>query len=124
MNGDFTAATPLRFLKAIFALVFLAALGAAGYGAWYLLTPLKIDALPIEVEIPAGARFRAAIDALEKAGVQIRRYEFELLARALKRSRDVKAGSYELARAVTPLELLDKLTRGDVTQAEVRLIEG
>ena len=38
--------------------------------------------------------------------------------------RDLKAGSYELSQAVTPIQLLDKLTRGDVTQAQVQLIEG
>jgi UPF0755 protein len=44
--------------------------------------------------------------------------------RGFGRERDLKAGNYLLARAPTPIELLDKLTRGDVTQAEVRLIEG
>ena len=64
------------------------------------------------------------MDALEKAGIKVRRYEFEALARALRQERDIKAGSYEIAEAVTPTDLLEKLTRGDVTQAEVRLIEG
>lgn len=54
----------------------------------------------------------------------MRRLEFEVLARALGRERDIKAGSYELTEPVTPLALLDLLTSGDVTQAEVRLIEG
>jgi UPF0755 protein len=54
----------------------------------------------------------------------VRRYEFETLARALGKVRNVKAGSYEISQPVTPLQLLEKLTRGDVTQAEVRLIEG
>ena len=57
-------------------------------------------------------------------GIAIRRYEFELLARAHGKVRDIKAGSYEILQPVTPLELLQKLTRGDVTQAEVRLLEG
>ena len=54
----------------------------------------------------------------------MRRVEFEVLARALGRERAIKAGSYELTQQVTPLALLDTLTSGDVTQAEVRLIEG
>ena len=99
-------------------------LAAAGYGAWYVATPLAVARLPLEVEIPRGAGFRAALVELEKAGIAVRPYEFELLARALGRERDIKAGSYEIAAAVKPTELLDKLTRGDVTQADVRLIEG
>jgi len=104
--------------------VFFAALAAAGYGAWYVTTPLAVASLPLEFEIPPGTSFRATVDQLNKSGIRVRRYEFELLARALGRVRDLKAGSYELAEAVTPLELLDMLTRGDVTQAEIRLIEG
>jgi UPF0755 protein len=76
------------------------------------------------VEIPRGATFRGVMDELEKSGIKVRRYGFEALARALRQERDIKAGSYEIAEAVTPTDLLDKLTRGDVTQAEVRLIEG
>jgi UPF0755 protein len=99
-------------------------LALASYGAWYVSTPLAVARLPIEFEIPSGTRFRTAADLLERAGIKVHRYEFELLARALGRVRDLKAGSYELSQAVTPLQLLDKLTRGDVTQAEIRLIEG
>lgn len=50
--------------------------------------------------------------------------EFEVLARVLRRERAIKAGNYFFAQAPTPLELLEKLTRGDVLQAEIRLIEG
>jgi UPF0755 protein len=102
----------------------LAVLAAGGYAAWYVGTPIALRSLPIAFEIAPGSGLRSAADQLEKAGVQVRRREFELLARALGRERDIKAGSYELAAAVTPVQLLEKLTRGDVTQAEVRLIEG
>jgi len=108
----------------VFFLAFFAALAAAGYGAWYAMTPLAVASLPVEIDIPPGTGFRATVDLLERSGLRIKRREFELLARVLGRARSLKAGSYEIDEAVTPLELLDKLTRGDVTQAEVRLIEG
>ena len=104
--------------------MFLAVLAALGYGAWYVATPVETAKLPVEFEIPPGTGFRAATDVLERAGIRVRRYEFEILARFAGRARDVKAGNYQLAQPATPMELLDKLTRGDVTQAEVRLIEG
>lgn len=97
---------------------------AAGYAAWYLGSPVRIGKYPVEVEIPRGAGFRIAMEQLEKSGIAIRRREFELLARTLGKERDIKAGSYEISQPLTPLELLQKLTRGDVTQAEVRLLEG
>ena len=96
----------------------------AGYGAWYATTPLRVASLPAEVEIPPGAGFRVAMRQLERGGVDVRRAEFEVLARLMGRERGIKAGNYFFSQAPTPLELLDKLTRGDVLQAEIRLIEG
>ncbi|MSQ49707.1 MAG: endolytic transglycosylase MltG [Betaproteobacteria bacterium] len=111
-------------LKTLYTLALVALLAAGGYGAWYLATPVAVNTLPAEFEIAPGMRLRAAAQRIESAGVAIGRLRFELLARALGRAQDLKAGSYELAAAPTPLELLDILTRGDVTQAEVRFIEG
>lgn len=111
-------------LKTLFTLVVLALLALGGYAAWYVATPVSVARLPAEVEIPAGSRFRSAAQRLEAAGISVGRFQFEVLARVLGRDQDIKAGSYELLAAPTPLELLDKLTRGDVTQAELRLIEG
>jgi len=104
--------------------VFLIAVAAAGYAGWYVATPLAVARLPAEVEIPRGAGLRTAIEQLEKGGVAVRARQFELLARALGRERAIKAGNYQIVQPIAPLELLKRLTRGDVTQAEVRLIEG
>ncbi|HEX7053992.1 MAG TPA: endolytic transglycosylase MltG [Burkholderiales bacterium] len=111
-------------MKKLFALFVLALVAAAGVGVWYATTPLEVAALPAEIEIPAGAGFRAAARQLERGGVRVQPLQFELLARLLGKSRDIKAGNYFFTEAPTPLELLDKLTRGDVLQAEIRLIEG
>ena len=111
-------------LKTLLALVLLCVLAAGGYAAWYVATPVAVSKLPAGFDIPPGAGFRAAVQRIEEAGIAVGSLQFELLARSLKRANDAKAGSYELSAAPTPLELLDKLTRGDVTQAEVRFIEG
>ena len=111
-------------LGRLVSLLLVAMLAAAAYAAWYVSTPLPLATSPAEFEIPPGTPFRPAIERIEQAGIGVERVQFELLARALGRAADLKAGSYELAQPVTPLELLDKLTRGDVTQSEVRLIEG
>ena len=98
-------------------------LGAGGYAAWYVATPLDMK-VPAEVEIPQGAGFRTAVTQLQRAGIRVKAYHFETLARALGRSRDIKAGNYFFAQPLTPVDLLEKLTRGDVTQAQIQLIEG
>ncbi|HUQ75746.1 MAG TPA: endolytic transglycosylase MltG [Burkholderiales bacterium] len=111
-------------MKTFFALLLLVVLGAGGYAAWYVASPVEMAAQSTEVEIPNGTRLRGVIALLERSGVHVRPYHFEALARALGRERDIKAGNYLLAQPLTPTDLLDRLTRGDVTQAEVRLIEG
>jgi UPF0755 protein len=111
-------------LKGLFGLVVLALLAAAGYAAWYVSTPVAVSRLPAEFEIPPRTGFRAAAARIEAAGVHVGPFQFELLARALGRAHEVKAGVYELASAPTPMQLLDKLSRGEVAQAEVRFIEG
>ena len=111
-------------LKTLFALVVVGSLAAAGYSVWYVATPVAVNKLPAEFDIVPGMRLRAAAQRIDAAGVALGQLQFELLARALGRAQDLKAGSYELATAPTPLELLDILTSGDVTQAELRFIEG
>lgn len=111
-------------VKRLLLLLAVTTLAGTVYAAWYATTAVAIDRLPLEFEIRPGTGFRSAARELEAAGIHAGAWRFEALARALGRAQDIKAGSYELVRAVTPLELLDKLTRGDVTQAEVKLIEG
>jgi len=114
----------LRIFGFLLLVLFAAIAAAAAYAWWYVTTPVVLARLPLEFEIPPGASFRTAAQRLEEQGVQVRRLQFEALARVLDRAQEIKAGSYELTAPVTPAELLDKLTRGDVTQAEVKVIEG
>ena len=114
----------LPLFKTLIWLVVVGVLAAGGYAGWYAGTPVAVTRLPAAFDILPGTSFRGAAQRIEDSGIAVGRLRFELLARALGRAQDAKAGSYELAAAPTPLELLDKLTRGDVTQTEVRFIEG
>ena len=111
-------------MKTFFLLVLLAVLAVGGYAAWYVRSPVAMSAESVEVEVPPGTRLRGTIALLQRSGVQVKPSHFEALARLLGRERDIKAGNYLLTQPITPIDLLDKLTRGDVTQAEIRLIEG
>jgi UPF0755 protein len=113
-----------RWLRRLGALAVLGLASIAGYGAWYLGSPLQVAALPVEFEVPPGSGLRATVRVLEKAGIAVRPLSFELWARATGRAGDIKAGNYELTSPATPEGLLDKLTRGEVTQAEIRIVEG
>jgi len=124
VESEFYRLPLLRSLTFVLFAAGAALLAAGGYGLWYVTTPVAVARLPAEFEIPPGTGFRAAVQRIEESGVQAGRWQLELLARALERAQDIKAGSYEIAAPPTPLELLDKLTRGDVTQTEVTVIEG
>ena len=99
-------------------------LALSGYAAWYALTPLDAARYPAEFQVVRGSGLRSTARQIDASGIVLGRIQFELLARGLGKSRDIKAGSYELTAAVNPLQLLDKLTLGDVTQGELTLIEG
>jgi UPF0755 protein len=113
-----------KILRRLAVLAVLGLLGVAGYGAWYAMTPVKAAALPVEFEIPAGIGLRGAARRLEKAGIEVRRVPFELLARLLGTTQDIKAGYYRISAPMTPREILEKLERGDVVQSDVLLVEG
>ncbi len=114
----------LSLIRKFLALLAAGSFGLAAYAAWYALTPLAVAQFPAGFNITPGSGLRAAARQIEDGGISLGRRQFELLVRILGRSQDIKAGSYELAAAVNPLELLEKITRGDVTQAELALIEG
>ena len=49
---------------------------------------------------------------------------FEILGRVLGDAPHIKAGNYEIESPISPLKLLQKMTRGDATQSAVRFIDG
>jgi UPF0755 protein len=114
----------MKSLRRLLAIALLGLAALAGYAAWYVSTAVRIQAVPVVFEIPAGSGLRAAIRHMERAGVEPGRLRFELLARAAGRAGAIKAGNYEISSGITPLELLDQITRGLVTQAEITFIEG
>lgn len=114
----------LSLIKKLLALCLAGLLALAAYSAWYVLTPLGAARYPVDFQVTAGSGLRSAARQIEAQGIELGRLRFEVLARALGKSQEIKAGSYELSAAVSPLELLDKLTRGDVSQTELALIEG
>jgi len=114
----------LTLVRHFFALALLALLAAAGYAAWYVNAPLRFATPSVEVEIPPGTGFRAASGRLQQAGIELGPRRFEALARTLGQDQEIKAGYYGLAAPMTPLQLLDKLARGEVLKAEVQVLEG
>jgi UPF0755 protein len=114
----------MKSWRALAALALLAVLAAAGLGAWWLNKPLTLAADSVEVSIELGTPPREIAQAWVQAGVQTSPTLLYEWFRWSGQSRKIRAGSYEIGPGTTPIELLNKMVRGDETLAVVRLIEG
>lgn len=101
---------------------------AVGFGAWlawFATSPLSLGGKKVvDFSISTGLGLRSASKQMADAGLGFSPWQFTLLARILDKSGDIKAGSYQVTQGITPLAVLDKLTRGDFTQAEIVFVEG
>ena len=79
---------------------------------------------PYEFNIKSGTTLRGAAQQLAQAGVVKQPFLFTWVARLSGKGTALKAGNYALEAALTPWDLLQKLTKGDVTQSEMKFIEG
>jgi UPF0755 protein len=111
----------MRLLKWLFLLALLTTGLIAG---WFALRPLPMQSASVEFSVPPGASLRTAARTIEAAGIALAAWQFEWMGRLLGRAEQIKAGNYEVTGSTTALELLNKLTRGDVSQIELVLIEG
>jgi len=117
----------MRFLKRLFLFSLLGAMAFAGWMAWFAsaAVPLKVNPQgALGFDIRPGLGLKGAAQAMAEAGVGFAPWQFALLGRAVSMDRGIKAGSYEVSAGVTPWELLQKLTAGDVTQTEIVFVEG
>lgn len=114
----------MRLIFRLIAAALVALLGFASWMAWFAHTPVPLAESPLEFDIRPGVGLRAAAGTMAEAGVNFPPWQFSWLGRLTGRAADIKAGSYEVGRGITPWQLLQKLTRGDVTQAEIVFVEG
>lgn len=114
----------MRWLRRLLGLLIGSAFIFAAWMAWFVSVPLELRASPLDFNVRPGSGLRVAARQIVESGVSMPVWQFTLLARLMGKSADIKAGSYEIERGVTPWTLLEKLTRGDVSQAEIVFPEG
>jgi UPF0755 protein len=114
----------MSLIKRLLLLLLLFAALLAGALGYYATRPLTLPTLPFEFSINQGASLKAAARQMQQAGALPNDWMFVWLGRALGKTTQIKAGNYELEAALTPLELLDMITKGRGTQNEISVIEG
>lgn len=85
---------------------------------------LSLPAKPFEFSLKQGTSLKGAAKQLQQDGLLDSDRAFVWLARALGKTTQIKAGNYELQSDITVLKLLDMLTKGQVSQGEIGIIEG
>lgn len=112
----------MRFIRIIGA---LAVLGILTAGMAYVSLRTKYQGFrePVIVEFPKGTSAQAMADTLAQNGVVRYSWQF-LMARALHPGKRLQAGEYQFARADTPLDILNRIARGDVFFYELVVPEG
>ncbi len=114
----------MRTLKRLLYLSIAGALLFAGWVAYQVNNPVQFPVLPYEFSIKPGSSLTSVANRLADEGVLPNAWSFVLLSRLMGLASSLKAGDYQITASTSPAELLKRITKGDITQSEIRFIEG
>jgi UPF0755 protein len=110
-------------MKRLLRIAVLIVLVGAGVTYYRLHAPYQGFTGEIFLDFPRGTSANVMAMQLADAGVVRHRWVF-LLARAIERGRTLQAGEYRFNRAASPLEVFDRIARGDIFYYELAVPEG
>ncbi|WP_093380706.1 endolytic transglycosylase MltG [Variovorax sp. OV329] len=113
-----------RFFLTIFLLASFVALGVGAWGLWWVHQPLPMKAATADLPVEPGTTPRGVAQLVADAGVDVSPPLLYWWFRISGQDRQIRAGSYELERGVTPKSLLAVLVRGEEATRSVVLVEG
>jgi UPF0755 protein len=90
----------------------------------YAGQPAGFDSKNIVVNIPSGQTFRVTTDILFKAGIIKSPFNFNMVARLKGYDKRLKAGEYTLSATMTPIQIMEKLVKGEVKLYKLTVPEG
>ncbi|WP_342621148.1 endolytic transglycosylase MltG [Rhodoferax sp. GW822-FHT02A01] len=97
-------------------------MGLCGY-VW-INSSMDLTADSVDLSIEPGSNPRDVVQQVQQAGVSVNASLLYWWFRLSGQARQIKAGSYELDRGITPERLLSKLVRGEEALRSVTLVEG
>lgn len=113
-----------RFFLTIFLLAAFIVLGAGAAGLWWLQQPLELPAPTVDLSVEPGTMPRGVAQAVADTGTDVSPQLLYWWFRFSGQDRQIRAGSYELERGITPRTLLNVLVRGEEATRSLVLVEG
>ncbi|BDT72314.1 endolytic murein transglycosylase [Comamonadaceae bacterium OS-4] len=107
-----------------FIAVVLAVVALVASGFVWVQSPLKLEATVVDIHIDAGSSAREVAHQVAGSGVHVSEDLLYAWFRLSGKSRQIRAGSYELNAGITPKTLLEKFVRGDQALRSVTILEG
>ncbi len=114
----------MRAIRRLFAISLVAVLAGGGWLYYFATQPLAPRVLPFDFTVRTGTGVKGLSRQLAGQGLFAEGESFWILARLLGRAGAIQAGTYRLDKPLTPVELLEKLARGDVVLLEMLFVEG
>jgi UPF0755 protein len=111
-------------MKKIFKLTILLALIVSMGLGYYAYRPLTLPATPFEFALKQGSSLKSMARELQQAGLIEQDWPFVWMARFQGKSGQIKAGNYLLDKPVSRMKLLQIITKGEVSQTHMSVIEG
>ncbi|AMM26354.1 endolytic transglycosylase MltG [Variovorax sp. PAMC 28711] len=113
-----------RFSLTLFLLAALVVLGGGAAALWWVNQPLKLPAPSVDLSVEPGTTPRGIAQAVADTGTAVQPQLLYWWFRFSGQDRQIRAGSYELERGLTPRTLLAVLVRGEEATRSLVLVEG
>jgi UPF0755 protein len=92
--------------------------------AYYARTPIPLEHTPFVFTLKQGSSLKSAAHQIQQAGGLNNEWLFVLLGRGLRKAAQIKPGNYQLEHEITPMQLLNMISKGQVEQSSLTIIEG
>jgi UPF0755 protein len=103
---------------------FVLAVAAASWLIAFSVSTLEPPRIPYDFTVAKGASLKGVAQQLASDGLLPEPNTFWVLGRVLGKAGVIQAGTYRVEEALTPVELLTKLSGGNVLPVEIAFIEG
>jgi UPF0755 protein len=90
---------------------------------YFVYTPVDSHHKAYTIEIPKGSSFPQITHIIYRSGLIKNRPFFYILALSTNDARRIKAGEYDLTTSMSPLEILNKLVKGEIKSYRITILE-